>query len=220
MSRLFTLPTPLPSSSIILGQLITDPAHAETHSFNTSAKPDRHQPSIQSDHQSASSTTCSLAQPRIAFNALRYEATAQSFLHKSALQRQPLYYVTGIQTLKDPSSQHAAKIPLPMHVRRVDSASGLDNLKDAKNNETVFAVELMKVLCHVGPASEPHTVEDLEYEWSYHSLADDLQLSIGLGKVLQADELRAIAGMASDEDFTDHSWDSQDDDDEDGLGGF
>lgn len=109
-----------------------------------------------------------------------------------------------------------------MHVRRVDSAFGLDHTRivDDKVDDNIFAVELMKVRCRVGPASEPHSVEDIEYEWSYHSLDDDLQLSIGLGKVLEADELREMAGMASDEEFTDESWGSQDEDDEDGIGGF
>jgi len=264
MSRLLILPVPLSSSSLAVAQLITDPTHAETISFSSPSKPECQQPSIQSKYQSiitqdqhgrfVSSTSrpssthdnqitlqaeqsshTSLAQPRTAFNTLRDNAAAQSFLRKSALQRQPLYYVTGIQTLKNPSfqrvgSEHAriaeapaSQIRLPMHVRRVDSAFGLDNTRNAddKSDESIFAVELLKVRCRVGAASEPHSVEDIDYEWSYHPLEDGhLQLSIGLGKALSATELRALAGMADEEDFTDKSWDSQSEDEDDGIGGF
>lgn len=112
-----------------------------------------------------------------------------------------------------------------MHVRRVDSAFGLDDNNETKqsDDETVIAVKLMEVRCRVGPSSEPHGVEDIGYEWSYHALEDsDLQLSIGLGDVLRADELLAITG-AQEEEFEElrgRRGYEQYDDEDDGIGGF
>jgi hypothetical protein len=86
-----------------------------------------------------------------------------------------------------------------MHVRR-DSAELESEEEDAK--ESVFAIELMKVACRAGTKDEPHTLEDIDYAWTYHTLDEpDMQLSIGLGKALQAKELRALAGIVIDEDF-------------------
>lgn len=234
MSKLIVLPTPQPSSTIVLGQLITNP-------FDLSSKPTIQYPNKHSRHQNTIaedgkiSYTC-LTQPRATFNTFRRDAAAQAFFRQPGLQRQPLYYVTGIQTLNAPSSKRAvvgegsvteapaSEFRLPMHVRRVDSASNLDNTSSVHQDkeETVFAVELVKVKCRVGAANEPHDMEDIDYEWTYHSLDDDdLQLSIGLGKVMEAAEFRTLAGMADDENLTDASWDSRSEDDgDDGLGGF
>jgi hypothetical protein len=145
--------------------------------------------------------------PATAFSDLRGSSTTHSFLHKMACEKTPVYFVTGIQTLKKPSFKtafvehgvitEAAAPSFPMSVRRVDSA--LQVASSAQNgteaDDSVLAVQLLKVKCRVGPKSEPHCVSDLDYRWSYHSLDDDLQLSIGLGKALQQDDMRILAGM-------------------------
>jgi hypothetical protein len=184
--------------------------------------------------QADESSHASLAQPRVAFNSLRRDAATQVFLRRTALQHQALYYVTGIQKLHNPSYRRAAvredgiaeasggEIRLPMHVRRVDSAANITSTKsmDQSADDSVFAVELLKVRCRVSAASTPHEIDDVDYEWTYHRLDDgDLQLEIGLGKSLEPSELRSLAGIADYEDFTEGSWDYRCEDD-DGLGGF
>lgn len=175
----------------------------------------------------------SLQRPSATFDELRRKTASQSFLRKAARHNQPLYFVTGIQKLKNPTFRKTVvkegsiaeapaapdtKLRLPIHARR-DSA--LD-LEEQTSNDAVFGVELRKVRCRLGAPEEPHALEDIGYSWSYHKLdgRDDLQLAIGYGDVLRAPELRALAGIVSDEDFTDDSYDSDDYDDEAGLAGF
>jgi hypothetical protein len=168
----------------------------------------------------------SLKSPARAFDAIRQDTATQSYLRKLALREQPLYYVVGLQKLRNPTFKRAvvregslaeakSDIRFPMHVRR-DSAMDLEDTNDA-----IVGVEVRKVRCHVGSADTPHSIEDIDYSWSYHKLdADDgLQLSIGLGKALEAAEMRALAGIVSDDDFTDHSYEYYESDDE-GQAGF
>ncbi|KAH7401226.1 hypothetical protein BKA66DRAFT_449999 [Pyrenochaeta sp. MPI-SDFR-AT-0127] len=266
MSRLLVLPTPLPSSTISLGQLLTDPLYADSASLKPSAALAYKQSHVQSKYEDTvahdeygrftstrfvsklsgqphyshenllllnadqmSHTT--IDKPATVFNTLRQDSATRSFLRKMAYQNRPVYFVTGVQTLKNPSFKRAivehgvvaeakaSQYRLP--VRRVDSASSLDNGNDKDTDESILAVELLKVKCRIGASSEPHCVEDLNYTWSYHSLQEeDTQLSIGLGKPLQAMELRALAGIAPEEEYTDASYSSSYSDSEDGIGGF
>lgn len=265
MSRLLVLPTPLPSTSFTVGQLVANPIQVETSSFKSSSEPlccptstqlkfqsiatqDEHGrflPTTSERDFSLKETTIrinadtsshtSLPTPRAAFSALRLDATAQSYLRQAAASRQDLYYVTGLQILKNPSFQlggdnegnlasaPAGQFRLPMHVRRVDSAFGLDNTNNANNDnsEVLFAVEFLKVRCRVGPSTEPHRLDDIEYNWSYHQLDNgDLQLSIGLGKHLEADELMTLAGMETEDEMIEGSWESSSVDVDEGMGGF
>lgn len=266
MSRLLVLPTPLSSSAITLGQLLTDPLYADSASLKPSVMPAFKESHVQSKYEDTvahdeygrftstrfvsklsgqphyshenllllnaekmSHTT--IEKPAVVFNTLRQDSATRTFLRKMAYQNKPVYFVTGVQTLKNPSFKRAvvehglvaeakaSQYRLP--VRRVDSASSLDNGSDKDTDNSILAVELLKVKCRVGASSEPHCVEDLDYTWSYHSLdEEDTQLSIGLGKPLQATELRALAGITSDEDYTEASWSSSYSDSEDGIGGF
>lgn len=170
----------------------------------------------------------SLADPAGAFEALRHDTETQTFLRKSALRRQPLYFVTGIQKLlnasyrsspvKEVSTAEATgrQCKSPLHLRR-DSAE-LELEGDAKS--TINAVELMKVTCLVGAKDEPHTLGDMGYVWTYHTLDNsDLQLSIGLGKALQPKELRALAGIVVDKSLR-KDRDVNQFHEAEGLGGF
>jgi len=259
MAPLTVLPVTLPSGSLALGQLITDPIYADQPSFTPTSRPSNIQTTTESKYKTAIahdeynrflrtasehthlpqdnlfsltaevSLHSSLAKPRSTFDTIRQDSAARAFFRKTALQRQPLYYVSKIQTLKNPSvaqrgSAEATSTPvrLPAHVRRIDSASSIDtsNTKSKQGtDESIFAVELLKVKCHVGDVSEPLSLDDIDYEWTHYALEGEQQLSIGLGNALSASELRALAGIVADEDFTDESWDSQTDDDE-GIGGF
>lgn len=115
------------------------------------------------------------------------------------------------------------ELHLPMHVRRTGSAAKIHDTSttSVKAEESIIAVELLKVKCRVGAATEPHQVEDMEYDWSYNLLEEDLQLSIGLGKSLRPAKSKGAQDLAEDGDLTDHTWDSRSGaDDDSGLGGF
>lgn len=259
MSQVLVLPAPLSSSTFALGQLLSDPFDSsESTSLKPTTKLAYNQPTTQSPYEdvvsqddqgrfisSLGKTACaldntvrlnademsfaSLANPYAAFEALRRDTDTQRFLRKSALQHRLLYFVTGIQKLKNasyrrtPAMQESIaeatgrQIRLPMHVRR-DSAELEPNDEDSQ--ESVFAVELMKVACRAGAKDEPHSLEDIDYAWTYHALDEpDMQLSIGLGKTLQPKELRALAGIVIDQDFVeqghyDHYFEDE------GLAGF
>jgi hypothetical protein len=259
MSQLLILPTPLPASSFALGQLVVDPLTTGSDSFNAPSELECKSPIASSQYKdllshddqgrfissvsrkSASKqgstvqlsaekmSHTSLASPTAAFDALRRDTASHSFLRKMALQKQPLYYVTGVQRLTKPSFKQAAakaegsttdasgrEFSLPSHVRR--DPGNVEKRNDS--DEVVFAVELMKVRARLGAKDEPHTLEDIDYDWSYHSLGEpDSQLSIGLGRELEARELRALAGIVSEEDFADEGYDTHEDEEE-GLAGF
>lgn len=253
MSQVLILPAPLPSSSFALGQLLTDPLNSDSVSFKPTIQPAYNKPTLQSRYEDFIShdeegrfisslgkatppsgnavvlnademSLATLADPFTAFEALRRDTETQRFLRKSALQRQPLYFVTGIQKLKNASYRRAPakegstghQTRLPMLERR-DSAELESEEEDAR--ESVLAVELMKVACRSGARDEPHSLEDIEYVWTYHTLDEpDMQLSIGLGKVLKAKDLRALAGIVIDEDSEQGHYDHYFDDE--GLAGF
>lgn len=172
-----------------------------------------------------------IEKPSAVFNTLRNNGTTRNFLRKMATQNQPVYFVTGIQTLHKPSFKRAkvehgivaeatntASFRPP--VRRVDSASSIVSVTEKPHEESVLAVELLKVKCRVGDRSEPHCISDLDYAWSYHQLEDDLQLSIGLGKPLEAGEMRSLGGFESEDLYEDGSSEEYCSSSEDGLGGF
>jgi hypothetical protein len=268
MSPLLVLPAPLPSTSITLGQLITDPVYADSASLRLSQPPTRttsnvqpkYQDTITHDEYGRFTSTCFISKlagqahyshenlllldaeemshttidrPASAFNELRRDSTTRTFLRKMAQDNRSIYFVTGLQTLKNPSFKPAvvehgvlteATTPSArMPVRRVDSASYMTSSdpNDTAIEDSVLAVQLLKVKCRVGASSEPHCVSDLDYQWSYHTLDEDgLQFSIGLGKALQQDELMALAGMADVEGGSEKSWSSTYSESEDGIGGF
>ena len=239
MSQVLVLPQPLPASSVVLGQLLSNPLDLRSTSMKPTVKlvcsklntqpcyedvifqdeEGRFFSSLDKTNTSLGRSVVltadevsltALADPAGAFEALRHDTRTQAFLRKSALRRQPLYFVTGIQKLLNASYRilpgkevfksktTGCQSKSPLHLRR-DSAE-LEPEGDTKS--TIFAVELMKVICRVGAKAEPHTLKDIGYVWTYHTLDNsDLQLSIGLGKVLQPKELRALAGIVIDENL-------------------
>jgi hypothetical protein len=262
MSPLLVLPAPLPSSSITLGQLLTDPIYAESAyvkppaplAYHISATQSKYQDTITHDEYGRFTSTRFISKlagqahyshenlllldaehmshntidrPSAVFNKLHKDNLTRSFFRKMAQDNRTVYFVTGVQTLKNASFKpaivehglitEATKSAFRPPVRRVDSATSVTT---EETNDSVLAVQLLKVKCRVGASSEPHCISDLDYEWSYHSLDDDddLQLSVGLGKALQQDELKAIAGI---EEGSEGSWLSSDySGSDDGIGGF
>jgi hypothetical protein len=238
MSQFIVLPKPLPASSIALGQLLSNPLDLKSASKKPTSKPACNKSNTQSNYvdiifqdekgcffsspnkaNTSSSrvvlvanemSLTSLADPAGVFEALRHDTETQTFLRKSALRRQPLYFVTGIQKLVNASYRclpaqevvtaeaTGRQVKLLSHLRRDSAELELEG----ETKSTVFAVELMKVTCSVGAKDEPHTLEDIGYIWTHHTVENsDLQLSIGLGKALQPKELRALAGIVIDEDL-------------------
>lgn len=276
MSSLVVLPAPLPSTSITLGQLITDPLANTSASLKPSRVPNFKQAATQSKYQdtithddhgrftstgSLSNLTgqasdspsnlltltaeqmshTTLDRPTTIFNQLRRDSTTRAFLRKMTQQGTPVYFVTGLQTVRKPmfkravvdqgstaSAEATSDSPhFRLPVRRVDSADDMaSTTKDPQQEEVVLAVELLKLRCRVGATNEPHAISDVDYSWSYHGLDDDdddelEQLSIGLGKAVETAELRAMAGMMVDDGTAEESWGrSEDESDDGGIGGF
>ncbi|KAH7080907.1 hypothetical protein FB567DRAFT_115611 [Paraphoma chrysanthemicola] len=214
MSNFITLPTPLSSTAITLGQLITDPFQPE---------PQPQQPSTKPHNISSSPRPTMLPSPKSAFNALRRSTSTQTLLRNSAHQNTQLYYVTAIQTsaLNTPAKDSART-----HVRRVDSASSLPvddkSTMITSDESSVCAVQLRKVRARVGSPSAPHSVDDTEYEWSYHVLDGDadVQLAIGLGGVVREEDVRRGGGLEADLEHEDVDMQGWDESEDDGLGGF
>lgn len=259
MPGIALLPNPLVASSLALGQLVVDPFNPSSNSFTSSTSPSSQSKkestykeiisqddegglisrvSAHSLHlhdnlllvQAEHSEHLCLQQPITAFDALSKDKSAQKFFRRISHRHQPLYYVVGIQKLKNPVYKRVAvqdgsiteasagsKLRMPTHPRR---DSGADIEGSTNNNDSVLAVELRKVKCHVGAADEPHSLEDIGYSWNYLNLEGDLQLSIGLGKAVTSAELQALAGIISGEDFTDRSYENSTDDEDGGVGGF
>lgn len=181
-----------------------------------------------------------LDRPTTFFNQLRRDTTTRSFLRKMTQHGTPVYFVTGLQTVRKPiferedagqgfteTAPDSPHFRLP--VRRVDSASNMAASQDAspQYDEYVLAVEMYKVKCRIGASNEPHTISDIEYSWSYHGLQEEdeeeeeEQLSIGLGKPLEARELKALAGMPLGEEESHERWgESSEEEEDDGIGGF
>jgi hypothetical protein len=262
MSTFITLPVPLAGSSMVPGQLISDP-------FNGAAivsclpSPSKHQPDTRSTIHSGivhdtqikynskqserkdsvvgtaeETVEVTLTRPRTFFNSSQQDKDTVAFLQ----QHTTLYFVTGIQkrALLDErvvAEASEENLRLPTHVRRPDSASvpspNHTNSLDTKSGAegSIVAVELRKIRCRVGDKAAPHEAGDLDYDWNYFALGNELQLSIGLGDVLKAtvsggDEGNAECGedkgMALDKGLSDDNWDYalSEDDDDSGLGGF
>lgn len=200
MSRFLDLPAALPAATIKLGQLISDPLSTDSASL----QPSQEIPTTQTVHDDASEypgLQYHMLKPIDVFNKLRQDSTTRSFLRKMAYQNKPVYLVTGVQALQNPSTESQHR----MAVRRVDSASNLNmptppatpNCDEKPQPQSVIAVELREVKCRIGAPSEPHCIADVHYDWSYHRLDDedeDMQLSIGLGKVVKAEDLLGHAG--------------------------
>lgn len=207
-----------------------------THSLSSSSQTSSSHANLL-DLTAEQMTHTTLEQPTTFFNQLRRDTATRTFLRKMTQQQTPVYFVTSIQALRNPifkkgSTEDRPGSPhLRLPVRRVDSASDItSSTKDPQqqDEECVLAVELLKVKCRVGASNEPHDLSDIEYSWSYHAPEhvdeeDDgeEQLSIGLGKPLEANELRALAGMPLMNDTTvEDRWDERSEYSDDGIGGF
>ncbi|KAF2259319.1 hypothetical protein CC78DRAFT_571942 [Lojkania enalia] len=174
----------------------------------------------------------SLKNPSTAFDTLSHDPVAQTWLCEMAQRRQPLYYVVGLQKLKNPTFKRAIvkegsiaeadanpKIRFSMHVRR-DSAMDLE--EEENGSDAVLGIEVRKVKCWLGRTEEPHSLDDIDYSWSYRMLDGEVQMCTGLGKALGQEEMRVLAGIAAEED-TDTSYESYYDiseDEDEGLAGF
>ncbi|KAI4681220.1 uncharacterized protein J4E88_005727 [Alternaria novae-zelandiae] len=231
------LPEPLPSKSIALGQITTNPLNPSSESIKPSVSSEFIQRTTRSKQEDAASTSHStLTDASLVFDTLRNDTSTQDFLRKLSQQNKPIYFVTGLQTSKSPSHKRATvshepiteatetpqtqQVQLPF--RRIDSAS---NMASPGEEGSVVAVELLKVKCRIGAVNEPHCISDVDYVWSYHALEgedEDLQLSIGLGKPVEEQEWKELTGSKEErvERDADHNWSYDYEDSDDGLGGF
>jgi hypothetical protein len=205
MSQLFLLPTPLPSNSIALGQLITNPTDPNPTPFSLPPQ------SIQAETVIHDGFT-SLSNSKSSFDLLRSNTSAQTSFRNAAEEGVPLYFVTSIQSSPTISPESEKSSNDAVRVRRVDSASSLLP-SNTKNNTTIAALQLFRVKCVMSTPSEPHSVEDLGYEWSYHVLGEEVQLCVGLERGKEP-----VAGNKAGQVMWDSGAESYDDDGE--IGGF
>ncbi|KAF2624996.1 hypothetical protein BU25DRAFT_130278 [Macroventuria anomochaeta] len=211
MSQVLVLPTPLSSSSFALGQLLGDPLNPESSSFEPSTKPACNKPTIQSRYEDI------ISQDEEGRFISSLGKTASSVDNTVVLNADEM----SLASLMNPCAAFEA-LRRDTKTQNFLRKSALQNHAELEEDakESVFAVKLMKVACRAGAKDAPHTLEDIDYAWTYHTLEEpDMQLSIGLGKALQAKELRALAGIVIDEDFGeqghyDHYFDDE------GLAGF
>ncbi|KAI4632749.1 hypothetical protein J4E80_000107 [Alternaria sp. BMP 0032] len=230
-------PEPLPSKSIALGQITTNPLSPSSDTIKPSVSSDCIQKADLSKKEDIESTShMTLTDASQVFHTLRNDTSTQAFLRKLSQQNKPIYFVTGLQTSKSPSHKRATvshepiteatetpqtqQVQLPF--RRIDSAS---NMASPGEEGSVIAVELLKVKCRIGAVNEPHCISDVDYVWSYHALEgedEDLQLSIGLGKPVEEREWKELTGSKEErvERDADHNWSYDYEDSDDGLGGF
>lgn len=214
LSDLIYLPTPVSSNRFSLGALVSNPLVADSETIFLSSDPSL-QPfeATQVSKPYKSTVTCigevaredtlnveaeemtfrHLAQAQEAFESLCQNRELQSLLSEKATAEAPIYFVTGIQELRNaslasgrPSEVTSDDVPtftLPIHVRR-DSGMGTTQ----ENSLQVFGIEVREVRAKVGSPLEPHTTEDIGFSWSYISMSEDSQLSIGLGNTVKSRE--------------------------------
>jgi len=169
----------------------------------------------------------SLKHPNVAFDSLCQDPAAQQWMREMALRNQPLYFIVGLQELKNASFKHAAvndgpsglsaadapvgsQTALPIHARRDSSMDVTDTATSG-----IFGLEIRKVQCRIGRPDEPHSVEDINFTWNYLKVnaarwEEELQLSIGLGRALKPAELRRLAGVDDEDLASDESYDYSD----------
>jgi hypothetical protein len=83
-------------------------------------------------------------------------------------------------------------------------------------DESACAVELWQVKCRIGGRDEPHGLDDIGFEWTYHDEGEG-QLAIGLGGVVGVEE---VCGLKSTDGEEEMEWYGSDYEDDDGIGGF
>lgn len=230
-SDILFLSSPLPSQALQLGALLSDPfvPKAETFSSSTYSLQSLEDKYVESSYkdtiirrgespeaedtvsvEAEEMTYRHLRQVTKAFESLCKDPETLSYFTRKANGERPLYFVTGVQELRNasviPASPEASTVAnagqttkLPTHVRR---DSGMDATQSAA--EEIFGIEVRKVRARLGRPDEPHQLEDIDYQWSYISLEDDVQLSIGLGEVLsfrEPSESEAYDSDDSDEEM-------------------
>lgn len=244
MSTTVLLPAPVASGTIRIGQLLADPLNADVDSFiNEHDSLPLRAPVFQTDFseiisrddggrfiakQPQSNTDSVMVQatqmihtrlrdPLSAFRYTSRRASSQAYLHKAALRRQPLFFVTGIQKLTSPHftySNPSVSASEKSQIHKNDSGVNLNKFDD----DVIYAIELRKVFCRIGSPEEPQRPSDVGYAYKHYRLQgdEDLQLAVGFGQPVSPAEFRMLASIASDSDFTDESADSSEfDEDED-----
>lgn len=103
-----------------------------------------------------------------------------------------------------PSNPPSTTTTTITNTNNADTNTNANFVNDANTHpedELITAIELREVKCRIGAPSEPHCISDIDYEWTYHWLdAEDLQLAVGLGKIVRAEDLVGGVGAEREED--------------------
>ncbi|KAJ4360255.1 uncharacterized protein N0V89_000815 [Didymosphaeria variabile] len=196
MSDTILMP-PVASGSIKIGQLLVDPLSPDVDSYHNEndALPLR-VPTTQTEfeetihcddagrfigrqfHSSKENSVLvqadqmsytTLRDPLSAFRYTSRRASSQAYLHQAALRRQPLYYVTAIQTLSNPrftDDYPGSATPPRPQIRRQDSGISLNEQDD----NVILGLELRKVYCRVASPEEPQRPSDVGYAYKNYAL--------------------------------------------------
>ncbi|OCK75747.1 hypothetical protein K432DRAFT_385965 [Lepidopterella palustris CBS 459.81] len=151
--------------------------------------------------------------PLQAFEAVCADPEALAWITDMVEKGQDFFFVAGITEFKNAVFKRAvlqdggvsnklreepiekgAKVPKA--VRR-DSILGLGT---EANLSGVFGMDVRRVMARIGRPEEPHTIGDLKAKWVYHKIPDsELQLMVGLGEQVQADELRSMLDLTEED---------------------
>ncbi|KAF2816596.1 uncharacterized protein BDZ99DRAFT_458452 [Mytilinidion resinicola] len=152
--------------------------------------------------------------PYAAFETVCSDPDAQAWIAELAKEEKACYIVLGItefknavfkravlqdggvsNRLKEQPIEKGAKVP--RSVRR-DSTLGLGTEAHLSG---VFGMDVRRIKARISRVQEPHTVEDLKWNWIYYNLpgSPGLQLMIGLGESLKAEELRLMLDLSDEE---------------------
>jgi len=152
--------------------------------------------------------------PQTAFETVCEDPEAQAWIAQLAKDEKPFYIVLGVTEFKNAVFKRAvlqdggvsnrlreqpiekgAKVP---RVVRCDSTLGLGTEAHLSG---VFGMDIRRVKARISRRQEPHSVDDLKWTWTYYNLpgSPGLQLMVGLGDSLKAEELRLMLDL-SDED--------------------
>ncbi|KAF2756996.1 hypothetical protein EJ05DRAFT_50455 [Pseudovirgaria hyperparasitica] len=137
-------------------------------------------------HDSVRST---LENDRTIFRSLCQDPGAQKWMHDMTKAGRRFSFVVGTQELRN-----AKFTPVDLSPQRISAHAHDDSTQVPSNIKTAPGLEARKVKCLVGRHDAPHSLEDVDYDWNYFSLSDDMQLAIGLGAT--SGELQALVNAS------------------------
>jgi hypothetical protein len=156
--------------------------------------------------------------PSRAFQLVCNDVESRTWIYEQVKAGKPLYIVLGITELKNATFkraklhdggassrlnetpiEHDARVPKSLRGR---GRSNSNLLGTEPTISGVFGVDIRRVTARVTTPAEPHTLDDLQYRWSYYDVpggSHKEQLMVGLGEQLKANELRLMLDQTEED---------------------